>query len=98
MRIIDDKFHIEGDQIIKTSSGEIIPEDEPLLLFRARDYLALPLIEHYKKLCVIDGCNDYQLEGINKCIQRFEQFAKENPNKMKQPGVTRGLPYIPQEE
>lgn len=91
MRVIDLKHHIENDQIIKTGNGQPIPQDEPLCLFRARDYLAVPLLECYKKLCEADGCNDFQLGQVEELIERFRAFARNNPQTMKQPGVTRGL-------
>lgn len=90
MRKIDSKFHIENDQIIKTSSGQAIPEDEPCFLIRARDYLALPLLRHYRRLCVDDGCTDFQIAG-NDAIEEFERFSAEHHERMKQPGITKGL-------
>lgn len=91
MRIIDLKHHIEGEEIIKTGNGQPIPQEEPLALFRARDYLAMPLLEHYRKLCAADGCNDFQLGQIDELIVRFRGFAADYPERMKQPGITRGL-------
>lgn len=91
MRQLDGKFHIENDQIIKTSNGDVIPEDEPVFLLRARDYLALPMLQHYCLLCVKDGCSDYQMRGLRERLLQFEKFAAANPEKMKQPGITRGL-------
>lgn len=90
MRSIDEKHHIENDQIIKTSNNTIIPLDEPLCLFRGRDKLALPMLEFYKQLCKHDGCTDYQLESMEAVIKRFRDFAASSPT-MKQPGVTKGL-------
>lgn len=90
MRQIDPKFHIEGDQIIKTSNGDPIPEDEPLILFRARDRNALPMLEFYRQLCEEDGCNDFQMEGVHNRIDAFHRFRAEQALKMKQPGITRG--------
>jgi hypothetical protein len=98
MKVIDPKFHIEtneaGEQsiaIVKTSNGEPIPDDEPLILFRARDRLALETVWYYRRLCEADGCTEFQLAGMNDRIAAFEQFAKEHPERMKQPGITRGL-------
>lgn len=91
MRKLDSKFHIENDQIVKTSNGDVIPEDEPVFLLRARDYLALPMLEYYRKLSVEDGCTDYHLNGLLDMHGRFVRFQTENPGKMKQPGITRGL-------
>jgi hypothetical protein len=95
MRVIDLKHHadvIDGEvAIVKTGNGQVIPQEEPLALFRARDYLAVPLLEHYRKLCEADGCNDFQLGQIDDLISRFSQFAVDYADRMKQPGITRGL-------
>lgn len=91
MRKLDGKFHIDGEKIVKTSNNEEIPEDEPVMIIRARDYLALPLLHHYKRLCLQDNCTDYQMGGIDDLIDAFFQFSYDNPAKMKQPGITRGL-------
>jgi hypothetical protein len=91
MRKIDSKFHIENDEIIKTSNNSVVSKDEPLFLVRARDYLALNLLRYYAKISGADSCNDYHMHGLSKTIEEFEEFKIKNPEKMKQPGVTRGL-------
>jgi hypothetical protein len=92
LRKIDLKHHVDDrGQIVKTGNGVAIPDDEPLILFRARDRLALPLLRKYRDLCFDDRCNDFQLGQIDELIARFEAFANANPNTMKQPGITRGL-------
>jgi hypothetical protein len=90
MRRIDTKFHIEGEEIL-ASNGVAIPDDEPLFLLRARDHLALPLLKEYQRLCIADGCTDFQLNGIQAIIEVFTDFRNEHPERMKQPGITRGL-------
>lgn len=72
-------------------AGVPIPDDEPLILFRARDYLALPTLRHYYKLAVVDSCTDFHLDGIEDRITVFTYFAKNHPERMKQPGSTEGL-------
>lgn len=91
MRVIDEKFHIEGDKIIKTTNGQEVPMEEPLCVFRGRDYLVIPLMEYYRQLCVLDGCNDHQMDLIDHRIEMFRAFARDYPERMKQPGITRGL-------
>ena len=92
MRIIDEKYAINDQgQIVKRSNGEILNEGEPLILFRARDYLALPLLEQYRELCLRDNCTEYQLQLLDGLITRFREFAEQHSEKMKQPGCTRGL-------
>ena len=92
MRKLDGKFHLEGEKIIKTSNGEELDlEREPVILIRARDRLALPLLRIYRELSLVDNCNQYHLQGISKCITKFANFIINNPDKIKQPGITKGL-------
>jgi hypothetical protein len=91
MRRIDPKHVIIGEQIVKESNGTVIPEDEPLMLFRARDRNVLPMLRKYRALCIADGCNEHHMQGVANRIEAFEKFAAEHPDRMKQPGVTRGL-------
>jgi predicted methyltransferase len=92
VRQIDLKHHIdERGEIIKTTNGQAIPHDEPTILFRARDYLAVPLLIRYREMCTADGCNNFQLDQVNDLIRKFSDFAKDHPEVMKQPGITRGL-------
>lgn len=76
--------------IVKLSNREVLPESEPLFLIRARDRLAVPLLRLFRQLMVDDNCNDYILGLTDQMIDEFEKFRREHPEKMKQPGVTRG--------
>ena len=67
-----------------------IPQSEPTILFRGRDKLALPMLEHYRSLCVADGCTDFQLASMDDMIAKFRAFAEQSGT-MKQPGCTEGL-------
>lgn len=69
---------------------ERIPEDEPTITFRGRDKLALPMLHGYRRLCKVDGCNEHQLESLDGMIREFENFLIGHPDRMKQPGITRG--------
>lgn len=75
-------------RIVKTSNGEAIPEDEPLFLARGRDNLALPMLAYFQTLCA--GCSDYQIRANAETIAKFTRFRQEHPERMKQPGITRG--------
>lgn len=91
MRQIDPKYHIDGNEIVKTSNGVAVPVDEPLMLFRGRDKLALAMLGCYRQLSIDEGCSEYHLAGINARIEAFRRFRDEHPELMKQPGITRGL-------
>src|ERR1700738_1486093 len=75
MRRIDGKFTIQNDQIIHPS-GDIVPEEEPLFLLRARDHLALYALLKYEELSLLDNCTSYHMEGIENAIAKFRQFKK----------------------
>lgn len=100
---IDGKFGVLGDRLVNLVSGEAIPEDEPLFLLRARDHHALRILTYYRGVASED-CNDLHLAGIQQVIDKFSRFAKEHPERMKQPGLTRHLkldqsgPSLPSEE
>lgn len=75
-----------------TVNGQAIPlDEEPVILFRARDRLALPVLLAYREMCVADGCTGYQMQLIDERIAEFQRFTVEYADRMKQPGITRGL-------
>ena len=62
-----------------------------LFCLGGRDKLAVPMLEYYALLCRNDGATDYQLDTMQIMIDRFKKFARDNPETMKQPGITKGL-------
>lgn len=90
MRKLDGKYHITNDEIVNTSTGAVIPEDEPLFLFRARDILALGILVTYGERCLINGCTNKQIEGVAREIKKFQNFIKQHHERMKQPGKKDG--------
>lgn len=90
MRKLDNKFHLAGEQIVKTSNGEPIPEDEPVFIVRARDRLARWLLWFYHVLCIIDRCTSYQMRLLRETRHDFAHFRRKQPDRMKQPGCTMG--------
>jgi hypothetical protein len=93
---IDPKYGVkirdDGTPVIaKNSTGEEIPTDEPTIIFRARDRLAFTMLAYYLTLCIQDGCTPEHVKGIQNRILAFGHFAAKHPERMKQPGITRGL-------
>ena len=76
--------------IVQNFTGVEIPEDEPLILFRARDRHALRMLCYYRTLCAADACTEFHLAGIDDRIKAFSDFAAQHPDRMKQPGIIRG--------
>ena len=89
MTRLDNKHNLVGESIVKTNGVPVDLNTEPVILFRGRDKLALPMLEYYRKLCVQDGCTDFQLESMDDMIRRFTEFSITSET-MKQPGCTKG--------
>jgi len=89
LRILDPKYQIVNETIVN-NAGVPIPEDEPLILFRARDRNALAMLRHYRLLCEEDLCTAFHMDGIDNRIAAFAEFKHLHPERMKQPGITRG--------
>ena len=83
----DRKFKFENGQFVNRVSGEPIPDDEPVILFRARDGHALPLLYVY-----LDMVNDpHHKQAVQDRIDEFTRFAADHPERMKEPGITRHI-------
>ncbi len=76
---------------IVNDRGAVVPSDEPLFVLRAKDRNALATLRKYLDICQTDGCPQDHIDGILNRIDDFLTFAAGHPERMKQPGVTRGL-------
>lgn len=83
----DRKFKFEDGKFINRVSGEAIPDDEPVIIFRARDWHALSVLRHYLGL----ADDPHHQRAINERIDEFAAFAEGHPTQMKEPGVTRHI-------
>ena len=81
---------LDGSRNVKiqpgTQSGEIIPEDEPCMVFRARDIHAMAAIRAY--LHAITDDDDVPLEhlaAVARRLKAFQGFKEDQPARMKTP-------------
>ena len=83
--------HENGDPYLfkHTNNQEIDLNVEPVILFRGRDRLALPMLKFYRQLCIDDGATEFQINSMDEMISKFEKFSQESRT-MKQPGSTLG--------
>lgn len=80
----DRKFKFENGKFVNRISGEEIPDDEPVIIFRARDRHALSVLHYY-----YEHVNDpHHAEAIQDRIREFSDFKRNNPGAMKEPGIT----------
>lgn len=80
----DRKFKFEDGRFINRVSGEEIPDDEPVIIFRARDRHAVGLLLTYQNMVE----NDHHKAAIQDRINEFTQFQIDHSERMKEPGIT----------
>jgi len=71
---IDNKFSVTENGTIVNSKGIPIPDHEPKILFRGKDKLAVPMLQHYLGLCIQSGCTKEQEESMRAMIDDFISF------------------------
>lgn len=81
---MNDPKYITGP-IINSASGEAIPQDEPVFLFRARDNQALNVLEFYWELVNEDPDNAEHANAVRRRIEEFYTFKETHPERMKRP-------------
>jgi hypothetical protein len=89
MRKLNDMYHLEGEQLVKTSNNQIVPEDEPLFILRGRDSLAALGIMTYRRECMELGVPEDRIKQLDQVILKFQAYAKNHTVKL--PGITHGM-------
>jgi hypothetical protein len=85
------KYRFEGGRVINRASGEAIPLDEPVFVFRARDIWAALALSRYA-----NQVGDQQhREAIRARVADFRNFAAEHPERMKEPDTDTGASPSP---
>lgn len=67
--------------LINRATGEAIPEDEPVFVFRARDKHAAGAIAFYGALCA----DPAHRAIVQQRVIDFHTFAARHPDRMKEP-------------
>ena len=85
----DPKYDIEvadgSAYLVNAETGEPIPKDEPVFMFRGKDARAVGTLYFYQSACE----KAEHKEVVEMIIEDFEQFRKRRPELMKEPD-TRG--------
>ncbi len=90
-RRVNDMFHIDDEgYLVKTSNGERVPSEEPLFILRGRDALAVETIHYYVGLMIRDGGEPNRMFQLGGMVHDFIKFRETHPERMKQPGSTKG--------
>lgn len=77
----DPKYVIIAGKICNAETNKPIPDDEPIMIFRAKDMLAEQTISCYLSLCPTSEHKD----AIQHRIRDFRQFSKDHPDRMDMP-------------
>ena len=76
------KYNVTPDgHIVNRTSGEVIPDDEPVFILRARDRWAIDALMHYQGLC---QDREHRV-AVERVIEEFDRFQDENSARMKEP-------------
>lgn len=75
-------FRIIGTSLLLTKNNELIPEDEPVFILRARDNKALGTIRAYQS---IFAPTSEHWKVIQNVIDDFTKFRQENQEGMAEP-------------
>jgi hypothetical protein len=70
---------------VSTEHGDI-PDDEPVIVFRARDVNTRAVLAHYLKLCDQGSSPVRHLRLIAEALHRFTGWQEKNPDKVRVPG------------
>lgn len=80
----DRKFKFEDGRFINRVSGLAIPDDEPVMLFRARDKHALDTLLYYSSLIQ----DPHHRQAVADRVVEFAQWRIDNHDQLKEPGIT----------
>ncbi|WP_199740033.1 hypothetical protein [Acidovorax sp. FJL06] len=79
------KYTVNGTHVINRATGEAIPHDEPVFVFRARDALGVRALEAYLALIGEREPVSAHADAVRRRIADFQRFAAEHPGRMKWP-------------
>lgn len=79
------KYGIKAGQLYNRESGEVIPSDEPVFIFRARDAIAHGTLCDYLERIALSDADDSHFEAVQIRSRDFKKFKREHPERMKIP-------------
>lgn len=81
----DPKYDFQNGQVINRATGEAIPADEPVFVFRARDRFAVAALHRYMNAVNMTQGQSDHYNAVARRAEEFEVFAVENPDRMRDP-------------
>lgn len=84
----ESKYEIVDGELVNRATGGVIPADEPVFIFRAQDIWAVPALKHYHN----QVSSPAHAAVVASRIHDFEDFARDNPDRMKEPDSLAAAP------
>lgn len=75
----------EHGNLYNRETGNVIPDDEPVFILRARDIHAVQTLLFYLRQCEIDG----HAKTVEGRVNDFLSFEAKHPERMREPGALR---------
>jgi hypothetical protein len=79
--------------VVTTEHGEI-PDDEPVVVFRARDALLPALLAEYQQMCEAAGSPERHRQLISESLTNVESWQRANPGKVRTPDSERSREWL----
>jgi hypothetical protein len=80
---------------VTTEHGDI-PDDEPVIVFRAQDRLSVSALRAYFELCMVAGSPQRHLTLVSSTIRRFAGWQNEHVGQVKVPDSERSRTWLPE--
>jgi hypothetical protein len=58
-----------------------IGDEEPVAIFRAQDQLSVPILLHYRRVCIENGCAQDHISSVTQQIENFRTWQGANPTR-----------------
>ena len=78
---------------VTTEHGDI-PDDEPVIVFRARDAMLCSVINFYAEACKVHGSPQRHLALIRGAVTRIARWQAEHPDQVHQPDSERSRAWM----
>ena len=75
------KYDVRDGRIVNRRTGQPIPDDEPIFVFRAKDRRALTALTAYYAAIT----NPEHAKAVAVRIESFKAFAAAHPERMQEP-------------
>jgi hypothetical protein len=80
---------------VTTEHGDI-PDDEPVIVFRAQDANSIATLNFYRELCSRAGSPPRHLELACKTVAAFADWQDEHPRQVRVPHSERSREWLPE--